>query len=422
MKNSLFTRSAPPGIALLVAGCALSAQAQPVVAPASSTTAEAAQSGSSAARPTASSFASALASDAPLFRRGPISLRPHFEYRVLFGEDIEVAPGDTRDSTIQSVAPGLLVEIGKYWRLDYTPTWTYYSHDDFRDTSDHGVILSGRAPHARGSVGLTESYSSSHAILAQTGRQTHEEKHATMLDGTYRVGRRTFIEGNASRSVRNANAVSAAPEWALSDWVQWSAGSWVHYEFTSRLSAAAGFTAGHADVGVGTDMSFTQPQLKMAWKPGSKISLSAQAGVERRRFDHDARPALTSPVYTAAAGYQILPTTKLALSATRSVSASYFANEVTESRGWTAGLEQRLLQRLYFAADFTTLTTDYVSAQSDSATLRADEYRSMNLRLTTVLLRRATFAVVYQIGENLSGLSAYAFRSTQYGFEASVRF
>lgn len=422
MKTSIYHAGLYAKTALLAIGGAALTHAQSVVAPAISVPSSAQSPSAAGSSSAASSFTSVLGSDAPLFRRGPVALRPHLEYRVLFGEGIEVAPGDARDSTIQSFSPGMLVEIGNYWRLDYTPTWTYYSNEEFRDTADHAVILSGRAPHAHGSVGLTQSYTSSHAILAETGRQTHEEKHATLLDGTYRIGRRTFVEASASRSVRSANAVSEAPEWATSDWEQWSAGSWLHYEFSPRISAAAGFSAGRADVGVGADMSFTQPQLKLAWKPGDKISLSAQVGVERRQFKDDSRPALTSPVYTAAAGYQILPTTKLSFSATRSVSASYFANQVTESRGWTAGLEQRLLQRLYFSADLTTLETDYLGTQAESGPTRADEYRSINLRLTTVLLRRASFAVVYQIGENISGVAAYAFRSTQIGFEASVRF
>src|SRR5690349_5449716 len=91
--------------------------------------APAAVEATAAAQPTTgkSNVASGLGHALPFFRRGPFGLRPHVEYRAFFAQGMEAVPGDARDTYIQTLAPGLLLELGKYCRLDYTPTWTFYS-------------------------------------------------------------------------------------------------------------------------------------------------------------------------------------------------------------------------------------------------------------------------------------------------------
>jgi hypothetical protein len=370
----------------------------------------------------ASNFASALSSDDPLFQRGPIGVRPHLVFRALYGEGIEAGPGNPRDSFIESVAPGVLFDLGKYCHLDYTPTWTFYSNPAFRDTFDQTASLSARVPHSRGMVGAAESYESSYAMLVETGRQTHQVRYSTLVEGTEKLGQHVLLEASASRTARYANAVTDAPEWTTSDWVQWSATTWLRYEFSPRLDVGAGFTYGYAAIGVGANMSFTQPQARISWKPAEKISFSAQFGEEKRRFESGTRATLKSPVYTGSATYQLLPTTKLSVDAVRSVSASYFANELTKSKGWNIGLEQRLIQKLYLAVSVSEQDTQYIATRTTLLVERNDRYRAMNLRLTAVVLHRISLALIYQSARNATADAGYAFRSNQYGVEASMRF
>lgn len=420
MKTAFFL-GAHLNAALFFAVGATTGHAQSIFAPAVALPSAKTTTTPSPAVPAASGFGSALASDLPLVKRGPLAIRPHVEYRILYGSGIEAGPGNPRDTSIQSVAPGALFEIGQYWRLDYTPTWTFYSNEAFRDTVDQAATLTARWPHPRGMAGLAQIYQSSHAVLAETGRQTHQQSYATLVEASYKIGQHTLFETNASRNARYANAVVDAPEWTTSDWVQWSSSNWLRYEFTPRLSAGAGVSAGYSQIGVGADMHFIQPQLQVIWRPSDKLSFAAQGGREIRRFARDTRPALNSPLYTASAAYQILPTTKLSLGATRSISASYFANEVTKSRGWTAGFEQRFLRRLYLAAELTEQETGYLRTDAELGD-RSDRYHALNLRLTTVLVHRLSVALLYQTGRNSSTRAAYAFRSNQYGLETSLRF
>lgn len=399
--------------------------AQVIVAPSSASTppleAGSLTSTDTAQKP-ASNMASALSSGLPLIQRGPIGVRPHFVYQVLYGDGIEAGPGNQRDSYIQSVSPGLLFDIGKYWKLDYTPTWTFYSNSAFRDTAGQAATLSGRMPHPHGIFGVAQSYESSYAMLVETGRQTHQTTYASLIEGTYKLGEHTTLEANVSRSARYANAVTDAPEWTTSDWVQWSSTDWLRYEVSPRFELSAGLGLGYADIGVGADMSFILPQAKAAWKPFDKITFTAQAGEENRKFENTTHQRLKSPVYSASASYQLLPTTKFSFEASRAVSASYFANEITKSKGWSIGLEQRFIQRLYLAASLSGQTTQYLATRATAIVERDDNYRAVNARLTTVVLHRASLALLYQTGRNTSDESAYVFRSDQYGIEMSVQF
>src|SRR5687768_17736149 len=59
---------------------------------------------------------------------GPISARPHVFYRLTDSDGILRVPGQPTTTTINTLSPGLLVEIGRRWTADYTPTWTTYTH------------------------------------------------------------------------------------------------------------------------------------------------------------------------------------------------------------------------------------------------------------------------------------------------------
>jgi hypothetical protein len=398
--------------------------AQSIVPPARTTTVTSSVNAASgeAYKGPPSSFASALSAGAPLIQRGPVAVRPHVTVRTLYGDGIEAGPGNPRETYIHSVAPGVLLELGTAWRLDYTPTWTFYSNEAFRDTFDQTVTLAGHVPYRHGMVGAAQSYESSHVMLVETARQTHQEKYATVVDGTYKLGRHTTFEATVSRNTRKTNVLVDAPEWTTSDVLQWASTNWVRYEISSRLECALGFSAGYDDVDIGADMTFVVPQVKVAWRPSDKITLTAQVGEESRKFDTGNRPRLKSPVYTAAAGYQLRPTTRFSADVTRSVWASYFANEVTKNQGWRSGLEQRLLEKLYVELSLSKQRTKYLTTRLAADERRSDEYRALNCRVTTVVLHRVSVAALYQAGRNRSNEAAYAFSSHQYGLEISLRF
>lgn len=402
-----------------------SAHAEPVLAPLP-VSAPPASPVSPAATDTSSaplaSITSALTSGMPLWQRGPVVVRTHFSYRYLSADGIEAGPGNLRNTVIQSFSPGLRVHLGSYVQAEYSPTWTYYSSKAFRDSFDQTASISGHYADEGWSVGGAQRYESAHGMLVETGRQTHQENHSTSLAAAYQFGLRTSFEASVNRSVRYANAIGDAPEWTTSDWLQYSSSEWVRYRLSPRINVAGGINFGWADVSIGDDMSFFQPQAQLAWQPTRKITLSAQGSVENRVFEGNVRGTLRSPLYSAAFSYAPMGTTRLHFDANRTVSASYFANEITRSRGWSAGLEQRLLGQFYVDASYSTRDTNFLPVRFASILRRQDRYESVRVRVSTVLLERNSISVLYHVGRNSSDLSQYDFVSHQYGLELSSRF
>jgi hypothetical protein len=304
--------------------------------------------------------------------------------------------------------------LGDHWNLDYTPTWTFYSNNTFRDTFDQAASLAGGYTSADSSAGFSLSYLSASPVLIETGQQTHQVIYATGLNASRRLGSRTLLDMGLSWTDRSADTFTSSRESSVS--------AMLHYQFSARVNAAAGLSAGYVNVSAGSDMTDTRPQVQIAWRPTDKVSVDAHGGVENRRFRAGGVSDLNNPFYGAAIRYQPVANTALTLGADRVVAPSYFAGLVTETTSWQAGLEQRLLEHFYLSAGFAQGKNSYIATENGVVAGRDDRYYSFNVRLHTTWLRRGTIAVLYQNTHNTSNLSGFGFDSNQIGLEIGYRF
>lgn len=395
--------------AILFAGVAISASAQPV---------KVAEPASSAPpvylQPAENDSGVTNLAAAPL-QWGIVSARPHVNYRLTRGNGIQATPGQQITTTINTFSPGVLLQAGKHWSLDYTPTWTFYSTSAFNDSLDHLVTLTGTAGFTDGNLALSEVFSSADSPRIETGRQTHEEANTVGLTLNYRLGRKTRIEVGLSQGLRYIESAPNSNEWTTQDWY--------HYQFSNRLDAAVGVAVGYVIVQPGTDMDYTRPQLRIGWKPSRKVGLDVHGGAEHRRFRRAGSPSLNTPNYGGSGFYQPLETTTLSISADRGVSVSYFAGEVNENTTWSVGLDQRLLQRFTFNASAGRTNSRYIpSNRNVIVTSREDLSHLYTVRLSTTFLRRGTVGVVYQHTRNSSDVAVYSFTSNQIGLEIGYRY
>src|SRR5262249_25812607 len=125
---------------------------------------------------------------------GPVRARPHLLYRFLYGDGIPAAPGQQEKTAINEIYPGITLNIGEHWWLDYTPTLRYYSNSKFRDTLDHSVSLSGTASYESGVYSLLQSFSTSSESLAETAGQTDTENFVTALNAAWQLGSKMSLE------------------------------------------------------------------------------------------------------------------------------------------------------------------------------------------------------------------------------------
>jgi len=359
--------------------------------------------------------------DAHPFQVGPLDIHPHLFYRFLYATGVESGPGLAQDTITQDVSPGVLVNIGKNWTLDYTPTWTTYSEihsatnaPALHDTVDHAVILNGGAVYGDWVLGFGQTYSRSDTPLIETGGQTVQESFATTLTGSYRFNTVMSMDLSAEQDFMYTDKLTNTREWSSLDWF--------NYQFWPRLDGSLGIGGGYDSVSMGFDSTFEQYQARVNWRATDVTSFQVHGGVEDRQFLGSSAGNLINPIFGGEIKYKPFEVTAIVVDANRAVSMSAFEDQVLEDTGVTATLNQRLLKKLFFTLSGGYHWDAYVSTSSATGASRRDQYYSINAELTCVFLKRGTIAVTYLHGGDWSSLPGYGYSTNQYGFQLGYHF
>jgi hypothetical protein len=346
---------------------------------------------------------------------GPVSIEPSLLYRFLYGTGIQSSPGQSQSTAIHEVAPELALGLGSHWVLDYTPTWTFYSNHQFRDTLDHAVRLAGGTTHGDWVLGLSQGYARTDQPLIETGQQTSLETYSTAVNASYHFSRAMLLELGASQNLTFADKFTNTREWSTSDWLT--------YQFWPRFDAGIGAGVGYDDVSVGNNSVFEQFQGRINWRAADKISFQIHGGVEERQFQGSGSGGdLINPIFGGSLQYQPFETTTLSLSADHGVSTSLFTNQVAESTDFSGNLNQRLLKRLNLSLGGGYHIVRYVASANGVSAGRNDDYYSFNVRLSSAFLKRGTVAAFYQFSDNSSNRAGFGYSSSQVGIEVGYRY
>lgn len=348
------------------------------------------------------------------FNLRQMTVRPHFSYRYLYGDGIRSGPSRQENTSVHTVSPGVLFELGPRWQIDYTATQTYYSSDAFRDRLSHTARATGGAGY--GNLALTFNYrfSDTSAPLAETAEQTRQQTHNASLSAGYSLGSRTGLTSSVSYSTRSSATTLGYREWSFVEGIR--------YHVSPKVNAGLNLGFGFVDVDEGSDMSYFRPSVQVGWQPVAKISLGAQTGWEERKFKDTDLATRGRPTYSGSIAYRPLETTTIALSASRGTSVSYFRNFATENRSWSLSVRQRLLERFTLSAAYSERKSDYIATLAGLVASRSDDSSTFNLRLGTQVFERGSFGLTYQTTDYKSNVSDFAYDSEQYGAEFSYRF
>ena len=345
---------------------------------------------------------------------GPVILHPHLSYRYLHTTGLLVQQGLQVTTDITTLSPGLLMDFGKDWTVDYTPTWTYYSTRTKRDTLDHALNIRGATTYEDWAFEFSESYNKSAPTLIETAQQTDQVSWATLLSATYNYGPKLSLQTIASLNELYSDTFPDSRDWASMNWV--------NVKITPQVETALGFGLGFTDVVGGADLKHQQYLGRVNWNPADKLKFSIQGGMDLRRSESSTIGVVRNPILQATLDYQLLETTKLTLAEARTVVNSYFRDEVTSGSQWSINLQQRLLGRLFLTTGYSHRNTTYSSVTTTNFVGRSDRSQAFSARLTTQLLRRLTLAVIYQNSRNSSNISGFGFSSTQFGVEVGCKY
>ena len=353
---------------------------------------------------------------------GPVIFHPHLAYQFLYGNGIQSQPGQTQKTAINQLSPGIGLNLGSRWQLDYTPSFLFYSDPSFRDTVNHLINLIGGTAYNDWTLSLSQNCALTSDPQVQTAQQTDQQNYLTSLNAVYQLNSETFLELGAKQNlmfVQNvANSVGNSLDWSTLDWLD--------LRWGPNLGAAGGIGLGYNNVQVGSDMAYEQFQARIAWKVAHKVSLSVNGGVEIRQFLDSTQSQLVSPIFGASLNYQPVEVTTISLSANQGVSASYYQNLVTEIAGINASISQRFFKHFYLGLSGGYGNTTYKSSGpvtlGDPNVGRKDNYTSFSVSLSAVVLKRGSTSVFYSTSDNNSNRSGFGYSSDQIGFQLAYRF
>lgn len=352
-------------------------------------------------------------SDRPLFW-GPFTFHPHAQYRFLYGNGMLSAPGKTGSTSLQNFSPGLFVLAGRHLSIDYTPTWSFYSSSDFRDTIAHSLLLKESTSYEDLTLNISQTYNSSSEPLIETGRQTSIREFVTNLDAIYQVAGRFGWETNFIQDVRFTDESPTTREWTLVEGL--------NYRIVNGLIAAAGLGAGYVSVDPGPNMEYLRPELRVSWQIAGKLLLRAHGGLEERKYLGANSHKRGQPVYGLSFDYHLTESTLVIAEAKRAVGVSYFADEVTENNTWALKLNQRVLDIFGVTLGYEHSNLNFLTSRGTVGKVRDDESYSINASVSAAIRRHLTASLIYQNTHNNSSAVGYEFSSHQYGIELSYRY
>jgi hypothetical protein len=367
-------------------------------------------------------IASVFARQGPLVRWGQLAVRPYTSYSITRDDGFFRPNGMPVDVTIQGFTQGLALELGKTWSFDGVLSYSTYSEPSLKGATTGSMTLGGRWEIRDWQVSASQHYSSNAPFVVETGGQNAERTFSSRIGAGTQIGDKTSLQVGGAWTKRVANPLTSNVAWTGSDWNSLTGSVAVQYNVSQKLNFTASVNAGHDEISANPNMSHYGPQLRVQWRPTARLSASAGGGYESRTVHGTDGGTTHTPVYDASLAYSPTETTTLGVSASRSVTTSYFNDQTSLGESWSANLGQRLFTRFFLSASYSEGRTTYDPTTRRVTSLRADRYRATNASLSTAILKRGSVSLTAGRSRNLSDRSLFAFASTQYGASFNYRF
>jgi hypothetical protein len=359
------------------------------------------------------------------FQYGPVIAHPHVSYSFGYGTGIASGNNNGQDTVIQQLSPGLTVDLGRQWTLDYTPTMVFYSSKQLQDGVNHAASLTGGASYEDWHFSLMQSFSSSDEPTTETATQTSQQNYSTALGANYVFSDKMSADFGLNQSFNFVENFQNSYNWSTMEWL--------NYAFAPRLNAGLGVGGGYTTVednnsgtGVNNPDSVNEMlQARVNWRATGKISFQISAGLEDQQYLASGYSDSLNPIFSASIQYQPFKVTQISLAASRTVGSSdyYIIAQSTEATTVSLSLNQRVLVKynLNLGAGYTQ--TDYsVALAGFGGSNRTDDTYSFNASFGRNFLKRGNWAITYQYLDNSSGTAGFGQRSNQIGFQIGYRY
>lgn len=366
------------------------------------------------------------------FKCGPVVIRPHLFYQFLYGSGIESGPGESQKTIVQQFSPGVLFNIGSHWTLDYTPTLSFYSSKQFKNSVDHNAQLQWGTAFHDWFVTASQGYAKTSDPQAETAGQTDQQVYSTAINATYQFNDKLSADLGLNQNLNYVGNGQTSTNLllGLANSRTWSTMDWLYYQLWPRLSAGIGAGFGYNQQTGSSDSYNQQYEASINWRVTDKISFAVNGGLEEFEYLSSGANDILTPIFGGSIQYQPFSQTRITVAANRTVTTSYYENEAVEGTSITGDFNQRLFGHLYLDLSGGFTTSSYIATFIGLSTGRNDDSYTFNARLTCPFPKRGTFAVFYQYSNNSStqtgftlfGASAFSYSSSQIGFDINYAY
>lgn len=350
------------------------------------------------------------------FRWNQIVFRPHGDYTYIVAKGVLAAPSNRVDTTIQNISPGILINIGPHWALDYTATIGLYSNTNFSQAFNNSISLSGTTVFTDWIFGFVQTANLDTSALIETGGQTSTQTYGTSVTGHHENSQ--YI----SEDVAVYQTFFYA-EGGFENNKTWSTMNWLNYQPQSRFNMGIGAGLGYNLAESGPDSVFLPVQGRINWRARDKLSFALSGGFQFTEFlGGQGANSLFSPVYSGSIQYQLFAQTQISVFASRSFNPSMFVGEYSDLTSVGASFSQRFLGQFFLSLSGSYNRQQYVASSTDILANRTDKFYALTARLGHTFLQRGNVSIFYQYGNNNSTFPGYSYSSPQFGGEVSYSF
>jgi hypothetical protein len=360
---------------------------------------------------------------------GPIRFHPTLGYQIVHGEGIlreANAPGTT---VLQTITPGLAMELGRFWDLIFGASIDRYSNAEFKNSTGYSLALSGNIPREKWILSFGYGWSMTEQPQVETGTQTPQQSHSLRAGAVYNYNTRLSYDFGVSQNTQITEQ--------FSDHWTWSTSEWINYHATPKTTLGLGLTAGYNLVDPGANSIYESLQGRFTWQVAERLSFQGTAGIQVQHFLAEGGGGSTDspsglrqqetetslfPIFGLSTTYQIFTSTSLSLGASRQIGNSALTGLFTESTDIYFGLRQRLFKRIFFDLRPSYSIQKYRATFGRLSIEREDEVTAVYAGLSTQLFKKLHASIFYQFSENSSTEDDFSFDSTQIGMQLNYRY
>ena len=369
-------------------------------------------------------------------RYGPFWIHPRISYQFLHGTGLArfQKAGESGATELHTFSPGVAIELGDHWNIDYEAGLHEYVDPTLRDNVSHTLALTGRFTLQDWVFSFRQGYSQNAEILVDTAAQTTQQIHTTALSTHYSHSETLSYDFGVNQMIRLSPTYS--------DYSNWSTMEWINYALAPKVSTGLGFGIGYSSIGQSqfrpgvpsTSFVSEQVQGRVVVTPSDKVSLSASGGLEFQQTLRKYGENLVNPVFSLTASYQPLEQTVFSISGSRALSGGYFAGESSQVTAINLGVRQRLLGKLHLDLAGGYQQTEYQSLFLFPIDQQLFQFQnqgrnrglSFQSRLSATLFQSFAVGVFYRYSENESNSNLFgrqfSYNSSQVGVDVGIRF